>query len=188
MFEKWDLGWDMNHPKQPVVRISWKEATAFCRWLSGKTGQRISLPTEAQWEWACRAGMDTPLYYGDIDTDFSEFGNMADFTIRKLVYDVRDQYPPDLVPRDPRYNDKKLVTSSVGSYKPNAWGLHDMHGNVWEWTSSTYRPYPYNTGDGRNGPGEKKVALAALGFGRGNGRLQDYNQTYSFSSEKTGIF
>jgi formylglycine-generating enzyme required for sulfatase activity len=140
----------MNHPKQPVVRISWKEAKAFCHWLSERIGQKVSLPTEAQWEWACRAGADTPLYYGDIDTDFSEFGNMADFTIRDLVYDVRDQNPPDLVPRDARYNDKKLVTANVGSYKPNAWGLYDMHGNVWEWTSSTYGPYPYSAGDGHN--------------------------------------
>ena len=150
MFEEWDLGWDMNRPKQPVIRISWKEAMSFCRWLSERIGQKVEVPTEAQWEWACRAGTDSPLYYGDIDTDFSEFGNMADFTIRQLVYDVRDQYPPDLVPRDARYNDKKLVTANVGSYKPNAWDLHDMHGNVWEWTSSAYRPYPYSTGDGRS--------------------------------------
>ena len=150
MFEEWDLGWDMNRPKQPVVRISWKEAMTFCRWLSERTGQNVSLPTEAQWEGACRAGTDSPLSYGDLDTDFSEFGNMADFTIRELVYDVRDQYPPDLVPRDARYNDKKLVTANVGSYKPNAWDLYDMHGNAWEWTRSTYRPYPYRANDGRN--------------------------------------
>ncbi|MGB2808658.1 MAG: SUMF1/EgtB/PvdO family nonheme iron enzyme [Sedimentisphaerales bacterium] len=150
MFEEWDLGWDMNHPKQPVVRISWKEAMAFCRWLSERIGQKVSLPTESQWEWACRAGTDSPLSYGDLNTDFSEFGNMADYTIRDLVYDVRDQYPPDLVPRDARYNDKKLVTANIGSYKPNAWGLYDMHGNAWEWTRSTYRPYPYRANDGRN--------------------------------------
>jgi formylglycine-generating enzyme required for sulfatase activity len=123
---------------------------SFCRWLSERTGQNVSLPTEAQWEGACRAGTDSPLSYGDLDTDFSEFGNLADFTIRDLVYDVRDQNPPDLVPRDPRYNDKKLVTANVGSYKPNAWDLYDMHGNAWEWTRSTYRPYPYRPDDGRN--------------------------------------
>jgi formylglycine-generating enzyme required for sulfatase activity len=150
MFNERDLGWDLNHPKQPVVRISWKEAIGFCRWLSERIGQKVSLPTEAQWEWACRAGTDTALYYGDPDTDFSEFANMADLSIRELAYDVRDQYPPDLVPKDTRFNDKKLVATNVGSYKPNAWDLHDMHGNVWEWTRSTYRPYPYRTNDGRN--------------------------------------
>jgi formylglycine-generating enzyme required for sulfatase activity len=150
MFNEWDLGWALNEPNQPVCRVSWDQAIAFCRWLSVRISQDVSLPTEAQWEWACRAGSDTPLSYGNMDTDFSQFGNMADVTIRELVYDVRDQYPPDLVPRDTRFNDGKLVTANVGSYHPNAWGLHDMHGNVWEWTRSKYLPYPYNTKDGRN--------------------------------------
>jgi len=168
MFEEWDLGWDLNHPKQPVVRISWKEAMTFCRWLSERIGQKVTLPNEAQWEWACRAGTDTSLYYGDLDTDFSEFGNMADITMRELVYDVRDQYPPDLVPRDARFNDKKLVATNVGSYKPNAWGLHDMHGNVWEWTRSTYRPYPYRPDDGRNNIGNsgRKVVRGGSWYDR----------------------
>jgi formylglycine-generating enzyme required for sulfatase activity len=160
MFNEWDLGWDLNHPKQPVVRISWKEAMAFCRWLSEKIGRKVTLPTEAQWEWACRAGTETALYYGGLDTNFSEFANFADVTIRGLVYDVRDQYPPDLVPRDARFNDKSFVTDDVGSYRPNAWDLHDMHGNVWEWTRSGYKPYPYKSNDGRNdftGNGRKTV-------------------------------
>ena len=150
MFNEWDLGWALNKPNQPVCRVSWDQAMAFCRWLSIRISQDVSLPTEAQWEWACRAGSDTPLSYGNIDTDFSQYGNMADVTIRELAYDVRDQYPPDLVPRDARFNDKKLVSANVGSYRPNAWGLHDMHGNVWEWTRSKYLPYPYNANDGRN--------------------------------------
>jgi formylglycine-generating enzyme required for sulfatase activity len=150
MFNEWDLGWDLNGPDQPVVRVSWKEAAAFCRWLSEKIGQKVSLPTEAQWEWACRAGTDTPLHYGDLDADFSAFANMADFTIQELVYDTRNQFSPDLVPRDARFDDEELVATNVGAYLPNPWGLHDMHGNVWEWTRSTYKPYPYKSGDGRN--------------------------------------
>ena len=168
MFNEWDLGWALNEPKQPVVRVSWKEAMEFCLWLSERTGQKVSLPTEAQWEWACRAGTDTPLYYGDLDADFSQFGNMADFTIRELVYDVRDQYTPDIVPRDARFNDMKLVTAKVGNYKPNAWGLHDMHGNVWEWTRSEYRPYPYLDNDGRNDISDngRKVARGGSWYDR----------------------
>jgi len=168
MFNEWDLGWALNQPRQPVVRVSWKEAMEFCRWLSMRTGKDVSLPTEAQWEWACRAGTETALYYGDLDTDFSEFGNMADFTMRELVYDARDQYSPDLVPRDARFNDKKLITAEVGSYKPNAWGLHDMHGNVWEWTRSTYRPYPYDSDDGRNDISDigRKVARGGSWYDR----------------------
>ncbi|NQV35472.1 MAG: SUMF1/EgtB/PvdO family nonheme iron enzyme [Phycisphaeraceae bacterium] len=150
MFNEWDLGWDLNTVNQPVIRVSWQEAMAFCQWLSDKTGLTFELPTEAQWEWACRAGTDSPFYYGDLDTDFSAFANMGDATLRDLAYDARDQYSPDLVPRDDRFNDRTLISADVGTFGSNAWGLHDMHGNVWEWTRSTYQPYPYADHDGRN--------------------------------------
>lgn len=150
MFNEWDLGWPLNQPGQPVVRISWRQAMAFCQWLSKQTGVQATLPTEAQWEWACRAGTDSDLAYGNPDTDFSPYGNMADATIRDMAYDARDQNPPDIVPRDDRFNDGELVTACVGGYRPNAWGLYDMHGNAWEWTRSTYAAYPYRENDGRN--------------------------------------
>jgi len=150
VFSEGHLGWLLNHPKQPVVRVSWEEAMQFCRWLSEKTGQNVTLPTEAQWEWACRAGSDTPMHYGDIDADFSQLANMADATIRQLAYDTDGRYTMDITPRDDRFDDKKLVTANVGTYKPNPWGLHDMHGNVAEWTRSAYKAYPYKGDDGRN--------------------------------------
>jgi formylglycine-generating enzyme required for sulfatase activity len=136
------LGWPLNRPRQPVVRVSWNEAMAFCKWLSHKTGQRVTLPTEAQWEYACRAGASTPLGYGDLDTDFAKHANMADETLRNLAYDGWRPRPPDLVPRDRRFNDGALVTTEVGHYLPNAWGVHDLHGNAAEWTRDEYRPYP----------------------------------------------
>jgi formylglycine-generating enzyme required for sulfatase activity len=93
---------------------------------------------------------------------------MADFTIRELVYDVRDHYTPDIVPRDTRFNDKRLVTAEVGSYKPNAWGLYDMHGNVCEWTRSEYKPYPYSEQDGYSDTsyGTEKVARGGSWYDR----------------------
>jgi formylglycine-generating enzyme required for sulfatase activity len=144
------LGWPLNHPQQPVVRVSQQEAQAFCRWLSRKTGEKVTLPTEAQWEYACRAGSADPLFYGDVDTDFSKAANMADATIRELAYDTDGRHTADLMPRDARFDDKSLVTVEGGRYRPNAWGLHDVHGNVWEWTRTAYKPYPYREGDGRN--------------------------------------
>lgn len=150
MFNEWDLGWPMNQVRQPVVRVSWSEAMAFCHWLSKQTGERVMLPTEAQWEWACRAGSAMAFSYGDLKSDFSEFANMGDATLRDLAYDARDNYIPDIVPRDDRFDDGALVSTQVGSYRANAWGLHDMHGNVWEWTRSDYAPYPYSVGDGRD--------------------------------------
>ena len=135
-----------------MVRVSQREALAFCRWLSQKIDAPVSLPTEAQWEYACRAGTSGPLSYGDLNADFSALANVADATIRQLAYDTDGRYTVDLVPRDDRFNDNALVTAEAGSYKPNAWGLHDMHGNVWEWTRSACQAYPYRDDDGRNQP------------------------------------
>mgnify|MGYP006288177643 CR=1 FL=1 len=135
-----------NKPNQPVIRITWKEAMAFCRWLSKKTGRRFTLPTEAQWEYACRAGTSTPLWYGGCDADFSKVANMADTRILSLCR--RDS--PKWIPCAANVNDGDTVTSDVTKHEPNPWGLRDMHGNVCEWTRSVYRPYPYRADDGRN--------------------------------------
>ncbi len=132
------LGWPLDKPEQPVVRVSQQEAMDFCDWLSAKTGLKVSLPTEVQWEWACRAGSAQPFSFGDFNTDFYEQANMADTMIRKLAYDTDGRHTVDMVPREDRFDDEHLVTAPVGSFNPNAWGLHDMHGNVWEWTQSRY--------------------------------------------------
>ncbi len=139
-------GHPINEPDQPVVRITWDKADAFCRWLSDRTGKRFRLPTEAEWEWACRAGTDTPFYFGDEDADFGSFANLADQSLERLA--LRDS--PKWHPRDNRFSDGAMVTGNVGSYQPNAWALLDMHGNAAEWTGSAYRPYPYDSGDGRD--------------------------------------
>ena len=151
-------GFPLNGPKQPVVRVSWQEALEFCQWLSQKTGRQFSLPTEAQWEYACRAGSDDAFSFGDLQTDFSAYGNMADQKMREFADNPYQVYAPlanatvydDWIPRDTRYNDGTLVSSEIGQYRPNHWGLHDMHGNVAEWTRTCYQAYPYAENDGRN--------------------------------------
>jgi formylglycine-generating enzyme required for sulfatase activity len=150
-------GYPVNRPEQPVVRVSWNEAIAFCGWLSKKTGRRFSLPTEAQWEYAARAGTATPFWYGELDAEFSQYANMADAKLAEFASDVWDNGKPlenpsrydEWFPKEPRYNDGALLSVSPGSYRPNPWGLFDMHGNVAEWTRTIYRPYPYDSGDGR---------------------------------------
>jgi len=149
-------GYPANRADQPVIRISWQEAMAFCEWLSARSGVRITLPTEAQWEWACRAGSDTAFSYGTVDTDFSSYANLADRSIQLLAVSGVNPQPvknpdafKDFVPRDMRFNDGEMIVASVGQYRPNAWGLYDMHGNVAEWTRSVYAAYPYVSGNGR---------------------------------------
>jgi formylglycine-generating enzyme required for sulfatase activity len=141
-------GYPVNRPRQPVVRVSWNQAQAFCTWLSTKTGMRFNLPTEAQWEYACRAGTAAPFSFGSIDADFSPFANLGDIKLRDFALETYVQVRlisnpnryDDWVPRDDRFNDGGFVSQEVGSYRPNAWGLHDMHGNVWEWTRSVMVP------------------------------------------------
>jgi formylglycine-generating enzyme required for sulfatase activity len=130
-------GYSVNLPKQPVVRVSWNRANEFCRWLSEETGEQFSLPTEAMWEYACRAGTATPLAYGDLDTDFSLHANLADQQVEHLR-DYSHSSKLAWMPRDSRYDDGAMITAAVGSYRPNGWGLFDMHGNAAEWTRSTY--------------------------------------------------
>ena len=155
-------GYSMNHPDQPAVRISWQEAMDYCKWLSEKTGMKFSLPTEAQWEWACRAGSDTPFWYGDMSADFSRYANLGDIKLKEfaactaykfyesaMVIENPNKYD-DWIPRDTTYNDGGFISEPVGRYVRNPWDLFDMHGNVWEWTLSSYLPYPYNENDGRN--------------------------------------
>jgi formylglycine-generating enzyme required for sulfatase activity len=138
-FDEEYTGWPLNRPGQPVVRVAWEEAMAFCRWLSENLGEEVTLPTEAQWEWACRAGTATRLSYGDLDADFSTFANLGDASLRKLADEGWRPKAPDLVAKDSRFDDGALVTTEIGRYAPNAWGLHDMHGNAAEWTRSDDR-------------------------------------------------
>ncbi len=147
-----ERGYPVDGDRQPVVRVSWEQATAFCSLLSERTGRRFCLPTEAQWEWACRAGSETAMWWGDAGADFSALGNLADGSFARV-----DTFAPwglpsgAMLPWRPGakgVDDGFKVSAPVGSFAPNPWGLHDMHGNVWEWTASGYAPYPYTGGVG----------------------------------------
>jgi formylglycine-generating enzyme required for sulfatase activity len=175
------VGYDQDQPAQPAVRVSWDEAMAFCRWASEKTGLRITLPTEAQWEWACRAGSETAFWFGGVEADYSAFANLGDQKLAEFAADTSlDNYSAarpmedpnrydDWIPRDNRFNDGGFVTEPVGRYRANPWGLHDLHGNAWEWTRSAYRAYPYREDDGRNAgslPAVERVARGGSWYDR----------------------
>jgi formylglycine-generating enzyme required for sulfatase activity len=181
-------GYPLNKPNQPVVRISWEEAMAFCEWLSDKTGKKFTLPTESQWEWACRAGTETPFWFGNADSDFTNYANLGDIKLKEFaactahkfyesvrIIDNPTRYD-DWIPRNDTYNDGGFISEEPGRYRGNRWDLFDMHGNVWEWTRSSYKPYPYNDVDGRNAP-VKEDKIVARG---GSWYDRPYRATSSF--------
>lgn len=142
-------GTEINQPDAPVVRVTWQQAMAFCEWLSGRTGLRCTLPTEAQWEWACRAGTATDFHVGDYAGGMAPFANIADEGLAGWNHGRAE----------PGYRDGLNFSVPGGRFTANAWGLFDMHGNVAEWCRTSYRAYPYQAGDGRNDldPNDAKV-------------------------------
>jgi formylglycine-generating enzyme required for sulfatase activity len=109
-----DEGWGRG--KRPVINVSWLDARAYVSWLTEVTGRSYRLPTEAEWEYACRAGSKGRFCFGDDEAKLEEY-----------AWYVKN-------------SDSK--THPVGQKKPNAWGLYDMHGNVWEWCQDWYGKYP----------------------------------------------
>jgi formylglycine-generating enzyme required for sulfatase activity len=113
-----DAGWGRG--RRPVINVAWDDARAYCAWLSEQTAADYRLPSEAEWEYACRAGTTTPFHFGErLSTDQANFnGNYT------YAGSAKGQY--------------RGQTTPVGSFPPNAFGLHDMHGNVWEWCQNTW--------------------------------------------------
>ncbi len=153
-------GYAANQPKQPVIRVSWDEAMAFCNKLSEQLGLKVSLPTEAQWEWAARAGSDDDFWYGDSNLDFAPYANLADMQLADMAvigvnprpmsenHHLRPYF--DFIPRSKTVDDGSMLGVEVGKYDANPWGLYDIIGNVAEWTRTDYAAYPYKDDDGRN--------------------------------------
>ncbi len=112
----------------PVTCVSWNDATDFCRWLSKKDGRTYRLPTEAEWEYACRAGSDSLYSFGDDPESLTVAGNVADAS-------AKARFPNWAVVSG---DDGFVFTAPVGATRANAWGLYDMHGNVWEWCLDEY--------------------------------------------------
>jgi formylglycine-generating enzyme required for sulfatase activity len=135
-----DASWRKPYFKQtddhPVVCVSWNDARAFVDWLNATdkarpAGSSYRLPTEAEWEYACRAGRSNWHQWGDDPDKGKGWCNAADLTAKKT-------FPQGTVFN---WDDGFLYTAPVGSFKANAFGLHDLHGNAWEWCQDWYGPY-----------------------------------------------
>jgi formylglycine-generating enzyme required for sulfatase activity len=131
--------------QNPVECVSWDDAVEFCAALSKKAGRPVSLPTEAQWEYACRAGSKTRFSYGD-DNDYAGLGDFAWYA-----------------------KNSGDTTHPVGQKKPNAWGLYDIHGNVWQWCADWYADsYAHATKADPTGPASGTLRVMRGGSWAGN--------------------
>ncbi len=153
-------GNSLNGDDQPAVYVSWDDAQAFVAWLNatvethGRASLQFRLPSEAEWEYAARAGTTTVRYWGDDPqhTEACAYANVGDQTAKKIwtdwtVHDCEDGY---------------AVTAPVGRFQPNAFGLYDMIGNVWEWGADTYHENyenAPNNGDIWGDLGDKKTKI-----------------------------
>ncbi|MDE7355320.1 MAG: SUMF1/EgtB/PvdO family nonheme iron enzyme [Rikenellaceae bacterium] len=145
-------GYPANLPDQAVTRVSYDDAAEYCRLLSEKTGLKVTLPTEEQWEWAARAGSSDAVWYGNLNTDFGKYANLADVSLEDMAVSGIDPQPMpktsfwykyyNFLPKVETVNDgNMLLEPKGGMYQANPWGLYDMIGNVEEWTRSDYKPY-----------------------------------------------
>ncbi|MBI5523242.1 MAG: formylglycine-generating enzyme family protein [Desulfarculus sp.] len=168
----WKKGWvavagaDWRHPtgpessiqgrgQHPVVQVSWHDANAYCAWLSGLHGQEFYLPSEAQWEYAARAGTATPFYTGPfISTDQANYFGRRPY----------DGGPVGIYRQD---------SAPVGSFAANPWGLKDMHGNVWQWCADWFDAGYYAVSPASDPPGPAQGSERVLRGGAWNLPAQD---------------
>ncbi len=115
----------------PVACVSWDDASAYAQWLGQKTGKPYRLPSEAEWEYAARAGTTTPRYWGDDEQGACGHANGAYLTAQRQVPAASEWVVA-------RCDDRAAYTAPVGNYRANAFGLHDMLGNVEEWTQDCW--------------------------------------------------
>ena len=158
-FEGRDLRYSWRNPgfaqgdDHPVVNVSWNDAAAMARWLSETEGQTYRLPTEAEWEYAARAGTRTRYHSGDDPASLLKAANVFDIDAARNWAKWRDMALAG--------HDGFAFTAPVGSFAPNNFGLYDMHGNVWEWCADWHGDdyYAHSPTDDPTGPASGTVRV-----------------------------
>ena len=133
----------------PVVNVSWNDAVRFAEWLSRKDGEVYRLPTEAQWEYSCRGGTTSRYSFGNNADEMVKYGNIADGSARR-AFPNRSTISPQ---------DGYVCSAPVGRFKPNAFGLYDMHGNASEWCADWMGDYPIDPVTDPTGPAKGSVRV-----------------------------
>jgi formylglycine-generating enzyme required for sulfatase activity/serine/threonine protein kinase len=151
----------------PVVYVTWNDAVAFCKWLSRMDGREYRLPTEAQWEYACRAGMNTAYSYL-----LKEDWPQPSFGLWGGGGGTRPFSAADIMREYAWYGNVDFGTNPVGKKKPNMWGLYDMHGNVSQWCSDVYGAYPTEAVIDPQGPAAKEGSRRVIRGGAWNDTLR----------------
>jgi len=132
--------------------VSWNDSWKFTTWLSQKEGKTYRLPTEAEWEYACRAGTKTAYFSGDDAETLAAFGNSADGT-------AKEKYPEWTTTAA---RDGYVYTAPVGRFRANAFGLYDMHGNVWTWCQDGYVAEYYKRSPFDDPPGPSEASRRVI--------------------------
>ena len=171
-----DKGWDTvkglnwkkpgfeQNEEHPAVCLSWNDAVAMANWLSEKNEGIIRLPTEAEWEYACRAGTITARFWGDDPKQACQYANVADLTLKEKFSNLSIHV----------CTDGYVFTSPVGTFLPNPWGLYDMLGNVWEWCADAFDEEAYRKHEHDN----PLIDTRGASFRVLRGGSWDYNPAY----------
>ena len=173
-----DAGWGRG--QRPVINVNWNDAQAYIQWLKQKTGERFRLCTEAEWEYAARAGTETKYSWGNKPSgQYANGGTKAAWD----HYGVGDRWKDSYMPWP---EDGYVIgTSPIGTFKPNPWGLYDMHGNVWEWVQDRYDEKYYGKSPKRNPAGpsdsslEYRVLRGGSWFDVARGLRSGYRDSYT---------
>jgi formylglycine-generating enzyme required for sulfatase activity len=134
--------------------VSWNDAKAFSAWMSKAGAAKVALASEAQWEYACRAGSKGRFFWGEDEAKASQYANVADKTLKAKVPD----FPFPVFGTEDGY----VFTAPVGKFQPNGFGLYDMTGNVWEWCEDAYGDYDKASADGTNAASDANDASRVL--------------------------
>jgi formylglycine-generating enzyme required for sulfatase activity len=164
--------------EHPVVNVSWNDTQAFCAWLSRKEGRVYRLPTEAEWEYACRAGTKSRFPGGDGLEELARAGNVADRSLKEKwdyshLPNKTSQKIVNAWFETVSWNDGYPFTSPVGKFQANAFGLHDMIGNVWEWCADGYDKDYYQKSPGRDPHGPDGITYHVRRGGSFDNAAQD---------------